>query len=312
MDAPEHTRYRRLLTSRFTVLRMRELEPRIGEIVDDLLQDMERSGPSADLVSSFVLPLPSLVICELLGIPYSDHTLFQELTEAMLALGGDPDRPRAASVELTSYLDERVARARREGGPGLIGDLIAAGELTDEEVRNIAMVLLVAGHDTTTHMLSLSTFALLEHPGQLAALRTDPELIGSGVEELLRYLSVLHYGGPVRGALEDVTVAGTRIRRGESVVISLPAVNRDPAVFDDPDALLLDRPNARRHLALGHGIHQCLGQQLARIELRIALPALFDRFPELRLAVPAVEVPLRYSFPVYGLWRLPVEWGPRP
>jgi len=309
MDAPEHTRYRRLLTGRFTVHRMKRLEPRIAEIAAGLLDAMERAGTSADLVGSYALPIPSLVICELLGIPYDDHELFQRLTTTMIDLEGAHDESEAAQAALTAYLRDQVERKHAERGEGLLGDLVAGGELTDEEVTNIALLLLVAGHETTTHMIALSTFALLEHPDRLAALRATPALIDTAVEELLRYLSVLHYGGPRRGALDDVEVDGTLIRAGETVVFSLPAINRDPAVFPDPDTLRFDRPNARRHLALGHGIHQCLGQQLARIEMRIALPALLDRFPDLRLAVPAAEIPFRESFPVYGLWRLPVAWG---
>ncbi|WP_067968564.1 cytochrome P450 [Nocardiopsis trehalosi] len=309
MDAPEHTRYRRLLTRHFTVQRMRRLEPRIARITEERLDTMARDGAPRDLVPDFALPIPSLVICELLGVPYADHAHFQELTAAMLSPDGTAARAQAAADGLAAYVGGQVRRRRTEPGGGLIDALAAEPGLTDEEITNISLLLLVAGHETTAHMLALGAFALLRHPDQLAALRADPGPAGGAVEELLRYLSILSAGAPSRAALEDVELAGYRVRAGETVVVSLPAANRDPGVFPDPGALRLDRDNARHHLALGHGIHQCLGQQLARVELRIALPALMARFPDLRLAVPAEEVPMREGSAIHGPRRLPVAWG---
>ncbi|MGP3957076.1 cytochrome P450 [Nonomuraea sp. 3N208] len=293
-DPPGHTRYRRLLTGQFTLRRMRVLEPRIERIAADHLDAMAAAGPPADLVSAYALPIPSMVICELLGVPYEDHDFFQDRSLQIVAPGGDVAR---ASADLAGYLGELVRRKRAEPGDDLISGL--ADELTDEELVNVAMILLVAGHETTANMLALGVFALL----------AEGRPYEEGMEEeLLRWLSILHLGAPSRAALEDVEVAGTLVRKGETVALSLPMINRDPAVFEDPDALDPGRQEARRHLAFGHGVHQCLGQQLARIELRIGYRALFERLPRLRLAVPASEVPLRHDAAVYGVGSLPVTW----
>jgi cytochrome P450 len=294
-DPPEHTRYRRLLTGQFTLRRMRVLEPRIERIAAEHLDAMAAAGPPVDLVSAYALPLPSVVICELLGVPYKDHEFFQDRSLQLVAAGGDVAR---ASADLAGYLGELVRRKRAAPADDLISGLV--GELTDEELVNAAMILLVAGHETTANMLALGVFALLE------AGRPYEE---GAVDELLRWLSIVHLGAPSRAALEDVEVAGETVRKGETVALSLAMINRDPEVFDHPDELRLDRPEARRHLAFGHGVHQCLGQQLARIEMSIGYRALFERFPGLRLAVPATEVPLKHDAAVYGVTSLPVTWS---
>jgi cytochrome P450 len=275
--------------------------------VDQHLTAMAAAGPPVDLVEAFALPIPSLVICELLGVPYTDHEFFQEQSAVMTGLGTQ-EQVTAAIGALAGYLGDLAAAKRAEPGDDLLSGLIAEAGLTDEELANIGLILLVAGHETTANMLALGTFALLQHPEQLAAFRADPALAEPAVEELLRYLSILQFGAPNRAAMEDVELAGRLVRKGETVTLSLPAADHDPEVFDQPEALRLDRANARRHLAFGHGVHQCLGQQLARIEMRIAYRALFERFPDLRLAVPAEEVPLRDDAVVYGVWRLPVTW----
>ncbi|TDD11410.1 cytochrome P450 [Nonomuraea deserti] len=296
MDPPRHTRYRRLLTGQFTVRRMRLLEPRIEQITADFLDAMAAAGPPADLVPAYALPIPSMVICELLGVPYADHDFFQERSSQLVVPGGDP----AAVADLTAYLHEQVRRKRSAPGDDLISGLVT--ELTDEELANVALLLLVAGHETTANMLALGVFALLERGAPPGEVPDD------AVEELLRWLSILHLGAPLRTALEDVEVAGELVRKGETVAVSLPVVNRDPSVHDDPETLRFDRGASIRHLAFGHGVHQCLGQQLARIELRIGYRALFERFPGLRLAVPATEVPLKHDATVYGVTSLPVTW----
>ncbi|NUR89603.1 MAG: cytochrome P450 [Nonomuraea sp.] len=308
LDPPEHARYRRLLTGQFTVRRMKQLEPRVARIVDDHLEAMAAAGPPADVVTAFALPVPSLVICELLGVPYDDHAFFQEQTGVAADLARSESEAMAALVALAGFLGELVARKRSEPSDDLLGGLIAEGGLTDEELTNIALLLLVAGHETTANMLALGTYALLRHPGQLAAFTADAALTDTAVEELMRYLTVLHLGAPNRAALEDVELAGTLVRAGETVVMGLPAVNRDPARFADPGVLRLDRAEARHHLGFGHGVHQCLGQQLARIEMRLGFRALFDRFPTLRLAVAPAEVPMKESAMVYGVRSLPVTW----
>ncbi|MEU6716792.1 cytochrome P450 [Nonomuraea sp. NPDC046802] len=308
LDAPEHTRYRRLITGQFTVRRMRELEPRIEEITAGRLDAMERLGPPLDLVESFALPIPSLVICELLGVPYADRERFQQDTAVIASLDATAEQARAATADIAGYLRELVLRKRADPAGDLISDLARGGELNDEELTGLAVMLLIAGHETTASMLSLSTLALLSDPSQPVRLRADPSLMAGAVEELLRYLSIIHLG-PTRTAVQDIELYGVRIAAGETVTISLPAANRDPDRFPDPDELLLTRPTGG-HVAFGHGIHQCIGQQLARVELRVGLNALLRRFPELRLAVAQEDIGFRTDAITYGVRSLPVTWTP--
>ncbi|WP_182884407.1 cytochrome P450 [Microbispora sp. H10885] len=306
MDPPDHTRYRRLLTGQFTVRRMKQLEPRIHDITESRLDAMEREGAPADLVRSFALPIPSLVICEMLGVPYEDREKFQHDSSVILDLEASTDEITAARDDLLAYLGTLVAAKRKDPGDDMLSGLTASGELTDAEIAGMGLLLLIAGHETTANMLGLGTFALLTNPRQLAVVRDDPGAVENAVEELLRYLSILHIG-PTRTALEDVEIGGTLVRAGESVTLSLGAANRDPERFEGGDTLDVTR-SAQGHLSFGHGIHQCLGQQLARVEMRIAYPALLRRFPGLRLAVPPEEVPMRATSAVYGVRRLPVLW----
>ncbi|MFJ6673243.1 cytochrome P450 [Actinosynnema sp. NPDC091369] len=305
MDPPDHTRLRRMLTGAFTVKRMKQLEARIADLVERQLDEMARLTPPVDLVKAFALPVPSLVICELLGVPYEDRDGFQADSAKFMEKDVALDEKMAAFGGLMSYLAGLVTRKRAEPDEDLLSDLARHDELTVEELTGIAFLLLLAGHETTANMLSLGTFALLEHPEQSAALRADPELLPGAVEELMRYLSVadIFY----RYATEDIELGGETIRAGSTVVVSLLAANRDPRRFEDPDALDVHRA-ARGHLAFGHGVHQCLGQQLARIEMRAGFGGLLRRFPTLALAVPADQVRLRTDMNIYGVHELPVTW----
>ncbi|CAM5561517.1 cytochrome P450 [Streptomyces abikoensis] len=307
MDAPEHTRYRRLLAGKFTVRRMNALTERLEEITTAHLDAMERRGGPLDLVEAFAQPVPALMICELLGVPYADREVFQRHTAALMDQDSSPEEMQAAMAGLQGYLQALVPAKRAEPTDDLLSDLTAS-DLTDEELTGLGGFLLGAGLDTTANMLAHGAFALLSNPDQLAALRADPGLADRAVEELMRYLTVAHT--TVRSALEDVDVDGRLIRAGETVTLSLQAANRDPERFPGPDALDLHR-RATGQLGFGHGIHQCLGQQLARVEMRVAFPALFARFPSLRLAVPPGEVPLRHRSNIYGVQRLPVTWDGR-
>ncbi|MFI0423031.1 cytochrome P450 [Spongiactinospora sp. 9N601] len=313
MDPPQHTRYRRLLAGQFTVRRMRLLADNVREITAGRLDAMERQGPVVDLVEQYALPIPSLVICELLGVPYEDRDRFQHDTEVLMRMGTSREETIAAFVAVQEHMAELVAAKRAEPADDLLSDLVNGdGGLTDEELINVGGVLLAAGFETTANMIALGVFALLRHPDQLAVLRDGPGITELGhadpiVEELLRYLSVIP--GTVRVAMEDVVLGGQEIKAGQSVTVSIPAANRDPEQFPDPDRLDFGRP-VGGHVAFGHGIHQCLGQQLARVEMQIALPALFERFPGLRLAVPPEEVPMRTDMLIYGVHRLPVTWEP--
>ncbi|NUT47125.1 MAG: cytochrome P450 [Saccharothrix sp.] len=307
MDPPEHTRYRKLLTGQFTVRRMRLLEPRIERIVTDHLDAMIAAGPGADLVQAFALPVPSLVICELLGVEYGDRREFQERTGKLLKLDMPVDEVMRIADELRRFMRGLVESKRRTPTDDILSGLIQADPtLTDDELIGIANLLLVAGHETTANMLALGTFALLEHPEQLAALREDPALVGGAVEELLRYLSIVHLG-VVRTTLEEVEIAGKVVPADSTVLISVPAANRDPYQYPNPEVLDVTRPRGP-HLAFGHGVHQCLGQQLARVEMTVGFTGLLRRLPGLRLAVPTAEVPMRDDMLVYGVHALPITW----
>jgi cytochrome P450 len=306
MDPPDHGRYRKLLTGQFTVRRMNQLIPRIQEIASQHAEAMRAAGSPADLVRAYALPIPSLVICELLGVPYSERGRFQEQAGRMLNLTLTVEQTRAAGREMEDFLLELVIGKRAKPGDDMLSGLLETGELTDEEIATMGFLLLIAGHETTANMLALGTFTLLTNPGQLALLRSDPGLADNAVEELLRYLTIVHFGTS-RTALEDVELDGQLIKAGEPLSISLPAANRDPMRFVDADNLNLSgTPTA--HVAFGHGIHQCLGQQLARIEMRIGFTTLLREFPTLRLAVAPDEVPMRDQMLIYGVHKLPVAW----
>ncbi|WP_029117929.1 cytochrome P450 [Mycobacterium sp. URHB0044] len=308
LDPPEHQRLRRMLTPEFTIRRIKRLEPRIVEIVDEHLDAMQAAGAPVDLVESFALPIPSLVICELLGVPYEDRADFQRRSGRQL----DLSLPIPERVEMQrqgrEYMRSLVARARTHPGDDIIGMLIRehGAELTDDELVGIAGLLLLAGHETTSNMLGLGTLALLRHPEQLAAVRDDPDAVGPAVEELLRWLSIVQSAIP-RITTADVEVAGVRIPAGKLVFASLPAGNRDPEFTLSPDVLDIRR-GAPGHLAFGHGVHHCLGAPLARMEMRIAWPALFRRFPNLSLAEDFEDVEFRSFHFIYGLRSLAVRW----
>ncbi|WP_329153247.1 cytochrome P450 [Streptomyces sp. NBC_01456] len=305
MDPPDHGRLRRRLTGAFTVRRMKMLEERIVDITERQLDEMARLSPPVDLVKEFALPVPSLVICELLGVPYADRENFQVNSAKFLVKDQPLDEKMAAYIALTTYLSELVTRKRATPGDDILSDLARHDDLTIEELTGSAFLLLLAGHETTANMLALGTFALLEHPEQLAELRADPDLLPGAVEELMRYLSVVDV--LYRYATEDIELGGETIRKGSTVVVSLLAANRDPLRFDHPDTLDIHR-KARGHLSFGHGIHQCLGQQLARIEMRAGFDGLLRRLPTLRLSLPADEVKLRTDMNIYGVHELPVTW----
>ncbi|GGV92541.1 cytochrome P450 [Streptomyces gelaticus] len=308
VDDPEHNAQRRMLIPSFTVKRTTALRPQIHKTVDRLLDAMAEQGPPADLVGAFALPVPSMVICVLLGVPYEDHEFFEAQSRKLLRGPAAAD-VEAARDELDDYFRVLIEQKRAAPGEGLLDELIVkqleTGGVDHDELVRLAQILLVAGHETTANMISLGTFTLLQHPGQLARMRESEGLMGSAVEELLRFLSIAD--GISRVAVEDIEVGGVTIRAGDGVILTTSVINRDETVYPSPDELDLGR-NARNHVAFGFGIHQCLGQNLARAELEIALPALFDRFPGLRLAIPAEEVPFKPGDTIQGLLELPVTW----
>jgi cytochrome P450 len=313
MDDPEHAQLRRMLNKDFTVRRIEQKRPQIQKIVDEYLEAMISKGQPADLVKDFALPIPSVVISIMLGVPYSDHEFFQEHSGIVNDSSATPEEKENSNRTLMRYLMELMHRKESEPGDDLISRLIteqvATGGLTREAVAMTGIVLLIAGHETTANMIALGTLALLENPEQAARLREtdDPAVIANTVEELLRYLTIVQ-DMVARVATEDLTIGGQLVREGEGILVALPAGNRDEAVFTRPDELDMDRKNARSHVAFGYGIHQCLGQSLGRAELQIALPTLLRRLPELRLAAPIDEVEFRNGTTTYGVHELPVAW----
>ncbi|WP_405160994.1 cytochrome P450 [Nocardia sp. NBC_01499] len=304
VDPPEHTRYRKLLAGKFTVRRMTMLTERVEEITTDHLDAMARDGGPVDLIEAFAFPVPALTVCELLGVPAVDRDTFRDYVAASNDFTLTMDERIAVYAAGERYIHELVLAKRAEPTDDLLSDLTGS-DLDDDELAGLGTLLLGAGLDTTANMLALGTFALLSRPGQLAELRARPELADQTVEELMRYLSIVHTTS--RTALAEVELDGQVIKPGETVALSIQAANRDPAKFDEPDTFDIRR-SAVGHLGFGHGVHQCLGQQLARVEMRVALPALLNRFPTLRLAVAAQDVPLRHDSDIYGVHRLPVTW----
>ncbi|MFJ7907001.1 cytochrome P450 [Kitasatospora sp. NPDC096204] len=312
MDGEEHASYRRRLISSFSVRRTRELgeaiQRRSVELVDAILEQ----GPPADILSALALPLSSYTICGILGVPYEDHDYFEAQSAALVSPQVSEEQATEALMSLRDYLTSLVERKEKEkaSGDGLLDTLVsrdlAGGTLSRDDVIRLGIILLMAGHETTASMITLSTFTLLQNPEQLAAFRADPAVGALAVEELLRYLSIGDVA--MRIAAEDITVGGVTLRAGDSVMLSTAEINRDPAAFERPDELDLAR-GARHHLGFGFGVHQCIGQNLARAEMESALTTLFTRIPGLRLAVPPEQIEIKPAQSgVQGIYELPVAW----
>ncbi|MFE9040718.1 cytochrome P450 [Streptomyces sp. NPDC007818] len=311
VDPPDHTRLRKLVAGEFTGRRIEALRPRVQRLTDALVDAMAPAG-RADLVDALAFPLPIIVICELLGIPAEDRETFRRWSNEVVAPSGE-DAEREAVHGLAAYLDELI-EDKRAAGPAddLLSALITAraedgDRLTLPELRGLAYLLLIAGHETTVNLIVSSVRALLTHPGQLAAVRSEPELLDGVIEETLRW------DGPVENATyrfsrESLTIGGTRIPAREPVLVSLASGDRDERRFPEPDRFDVRR-DPRGHLAFGHGIHYCLGAPLARMEARIALRTLLDRFPDLALDTDPGDWEWLPGFLMRGVRRLPVRWG---
>jgi cytochrome P450 len=305
MDPPEHGQARRAVVGEFTVKRMAALRPRIQQIVDDHIDAILAGPRPADLVQALSLPVPSLVICEMLGVPYADHDYFQSRSTLIFRRTISADERTDAIDELRAYIAGLVAKKELEPGDDLLSRQLEKG-LHHEEVVSLGFLLLIAGHETTANMISLGVVGLLEHPEALATITEDPAKTPNAVEELLRYFTIAEFV-PSRVAVEDVEIGGVLIRAGEGVLVLGNAANHDPEAFEAPDELDVERA-ARHHIAFGFGAHQCLGQNLARMELEIVFDTLFRRIPELKLATPFDELPFKDDANIYGLYELPVTW----
>ncbi|GGO72631.1 cytochrome P450 [Nonomuraea cavernae] len=305
-DPPEHTRLRKYLTPEFTMRRLRRLEPRIEAMVEEYLDKMEAKGSPADLVESFALPIPSLVVCELLGVPYEERADFMKLSVDRFDFTAGPEASLQAINDAMAYLIDLVARERLNPGDGLLGQLLRdhGDELDDRTLASMADGILTGGHDTSTSMLALGTLWMMENPEQAAKVREVDGYVVEVVEELLRYMTVVQVAFP-RFAREDLELEGQPIKKGELVLCSLIGANRDPSLGDDMDEVKPYRATVGSHLSFGHGIHRCVGAPLAQMEMRIAFPALLRRFPDLHVAG---EVPFRPLSIVYGVEKLPVAW----
>jgi len=310
MDPPEHGPARREVLGEFTVRRMQALRPRIQQIVDRQL-DLLAAGPRpADLVAALSLPVPSLVICELLGVPYADHDFFQDRSARLLRHTIPGAERLQVQRDLSAYLRDLVAEKVAEPGDDLLGRQVIkqreAGEVRPRDLAALAFLLLVAGHETTSNMISLGVLAFLENPAAKEAVRAEPARTPGAVEELLRYLSIVDVA-VARMATADIEIGDVLIRAGEGVVALSSTANRDPAAFGHADELDIER-GERHHLAFGFGSHQCLGQNLARLELQVVFDSLLRRIPDLRLAVPLDDVPFKDDAIIYGAYELPVTW----
>jgi cytochrome P450 len=313
MDPPEHTRLRRLVASAFTARRVGELRPRVAKLVDELLDRVETLPRPVDLVENFSLPLPVQVICELLGVPSADRHIFHAWSDAVMNdWTADPAKSNNAIEELSRYFAGLIAAKRAEPTDDLMTALIAARDrddkLSERELVLLSLGLLIAGHETTANQINMFLLTLLRYPDELARLRAAPDEIPRAVEELMRFVQLGQGGaGLPRVTLEEIELGGVRLPAGAAVIPVLPAANRDPRAFDQPDRLDLTRDD-NPHLGFGAGVHHCLGAQLARMELQEALRGLLRRMPGVRVTVPDSELRFKSGMTLRSLEALPVTW----
>lgn len=308
LDPPDHTRLRRAALGQFTRDRSETLGPRVTEIVRACLDAMERQGSPVDLVQAFAGPIALGTHCALLGLSEAEGRHIERFSRAAADPDASPDEVAEAILALGDHLRQLVAAKRDQPGDDLVSHLVAQDDLAENEILGLLVLMYNAGVDTTAQMLATGPFALLCHPEQLALLRDQPDLIDGAVDELMRYLTIFQAGALTRTAAEDLELAGATIRAGESISVSLLAANHDPDRFDQPNRLDVTR-NARGHLGFGHGIHVCLGQHLARLEMRTGLRELLRRFPDLQLDVAVDDVPLTTErHLIFGVQALPVRF----
>jgi len=314
MDPPEHGQYRRTLTKEFMAKRMQELRPLVQKSLDRLLDEMESKGAPADFISAVALPLPSLVISIMLGVPYEDHDKLQKWSGDRMDLSIAPEALTQSAKSMSQYIDALLLEKECDPGDGsdLLGRMaiewINPGKVSHADAVQMATLLYLAGHETTANQIGLGLLSLFQHPEQRDALMADASLVKGAVEEMLRFHSITHMNSN-RVATEDVMIGGQLIRKGEGVLALLHGANHDPAAFPEPERFDIRRDTKdQSHVAFSFGIHQCLGQPLARLELQVVFETIFKRFPNLRLAVPADTLRYKDKSFVYGLKALPVSW----
>lgn len=307
-DGDEHAKLRLRLAREFMIKRVARLEPFIRHLVTEHIDRLGQKNGPVDLYREFGLPIPAMVISELLGVPEGDRETFEKATSAQVDLSLSLQERQAAGVENAGFFAGLVAGKYEQPGDDLISKLIQepAGRPMDfAELTGLSMLLLAAGHDTTANMITLGAYALLQNPGQAQKMVADPAVMDTGVDELIRYLSIVH-NGVLRKATADVTINNHLVRAGEHVAVVLESANRDPLFLEGADTLDLTRSSA--HVGFGYGPHQCLGQHLARLELRIALPELFRRLKGLRVVTDKDEIRFKNDMVVYGIHELMIEW----
>ncbi|MDV3127866.1 cytochrome P450 [Mycobacterium sp. 21AC1] len=310
-DAEEHTRFRRMLSKPFTFKRVEGLRATIQKVTDDHIDAILAGPQPADIVAALALPVPTLVISEMLGVPYEDHEFFQHHANVGLDRYAKAEDTMAKGMSLSKYLCDLVEAKMADPAEDAVSDLaerVTAGEIDVKEAAQLGTGLLIAGHETTANMIGIGVLALLQNPEQAEFLRNaeDPKVIANAVEELMRYLSIIQ-NGQRRVAIEDIEISGETIRGGEGIIIDLAPANWDAKAYPQPDKLDLSR-DAGQQLGFGYGRHQCVGQQLARAELQIVFHTLLRRIPTMRLAIPFDEVPFKHDRLAYGVYELPVAW----
>jgi cytochrome P450 len=309
MDPPEHTEHRRMFTQDFSVIRVKEMEEEIQSIVDEVIDEMLAGADrSADLVKAIALPIPTRVIARILGFPYADVAKLQGMMNATSGFGQDPEVAKRSYARLNDYVSELIARKEADPSTDTISRVISeqlhSGNIDRPGLIRVILFLLIVGHETTTSMIALGTLMLLEHDEQREKLIKGPSLTQNAVEELLRYLSIVHLT-TCRVAIEDIEIGGETIKAGEGIVALVSSANRDASQFQNPDVLDIER-DARAHVAFGFGVHQCLGQTLARLELRITINSILRRIPTLKLAQPIDE--LKFKGYINGVQSMIVAW----
>ncbi|MFF1379490.1 cytochrome P450 [Streptomyces sp. NPDC058308] len=312
MDSPDHTRLRRLLAKVFTTRRVELLRPRIEGEAHRLIDALVAQGPPGDLMEGFAVPFAGTVVCDLLGVPFEDREQFRGWLDAFSATTVMTEEEIEADTErLHGYIAELMVSRRARPQDDLVSAMVKASDeedrLSEQELVELASVLLIAGHETVSSQLIDSLYVLFDHPEQLDRLRSRTELIPRAIEELLRYVPLISHVTFARYATVDVELSGTLVRAGESVLPAIPSANRDESVFENADRFDIDRER-NPHLGFGHGIHRCLGAPLARLEMQVALEALFARLPEMRCAVPLGALGWKDGMQVRSLLQLPVAW----